>query len=192
MKNFNDYEIVCCDLFNTLVRNTVRLNPYKKLYQDIKKENPYIDFFPHDLFHYSMVRNFNVEELIKYFSVKLDKSKIENFKLKLEEEKNSLIFNEDLIERLNNTKGKIVLISNLSKEYCFAVEEIKKRIKFDKIILSYDVGILKPEKRIFNIVVEEYNVNPMDIIMIGDSQKMDILGATEVGFDTKLIVKWWN
>lgn len=48
---------------------------------------------------------------------------------------------------------------------------------FDTVVISQDVGITKPDPRIFQIALERLGVSATDALMIGDSLEADIIGA---------------
>ncbi len=54
---------------------------------------------------------------------------------------------------------------------------------FDRVILSEQVGVLKPDKHIFNFAVTSLNSRKKEIVMIGDNFKADIIGAKNAGID---------
>jgi len=165
----NNNELILVDLYNTLIRNTNRLSPYKYLYQAIKKENPYITFNSRDFFNYSMKKNLTINGLIQFFDVKISKESINEFKYLIKQEMNSIIYNDELISELNSYNVPICLVSNLSKEYSTPLNELSKKIKFEKIYLSYELNALKPDKKMFNIIYEDYKKIPLEkIIIIGD------------------------
>ncbi len=55
---------------------------------------------------------------------------------------------------------------------------------FDKIITSEEVGVKKPNPKIFRYALEKSAANPKESIMIGDNFEADILGAKNVGMHT--------
>jgi len=83
---------------------------------------------------------------------------------------------------------KTAVLSNTS---CQSYESLKERFKlkqlFDVIILSCNVGFLKPEKRIFEIALEELGCSANEAVMVGDSLEEDIRGAESVGMKAILI-----
>ena len=52
---------------------------------------------------------------------------------------------------------------------------------FDAILISGEVGIGKPDCRIFKIALDALAVSPSEAVMVGDSLARDILGAQRVG-----------
>jgi len=56
---------------------------------------------------------------------------------------------------------------------------------FEAIIISEDVGYSKPHPMIFEMAMQKIGTRDKNkVLMIGDSLKVDILGAHEAGFDT--------
>ena len=54
---------------------------------------------------------------------------------------------------------------------------------FDKIIVSEDVGVLKPNKKIFSFAINKSGAKIENSLMIGDDIISDIRGAREFGID---------
>lgn len=48
---------------------------------------------------------------------------------------------------------------------------------FDTIIISEEVGMTKPDKRIFELALDELNVQPEDVLFVGDHLEKDISGC---------------
>ena len=59
---------------------------------------------------------------------------------------------------------------------------LRRWIPGENIIVAGDVGVSKPEERIFRIVEERLGLNASDMWMIGDSYKHDIRGALDSGW----------
>lgn len=57
---------------------------------------------------------------------------------------------------------------------------------FDVILCSEDVGVNKPNKKVFHHAMELAKSSPSNSLMIGDSLEADILGAQSVGMSTIL------
>jgi putative hydrolase of the HAD superfamily len=52
---------------------------------------------------------------------------------------------------------------------------------FDVILISGEVGIGKPDSRIFRLTLDALAASPSETVMVGDSLPRDILGAQQVG-----------
>jgi YjjG family noncanonical pyrimidine nucleotidase len=59
---------------------------------------------------------------------------------------------------------------------------------FDTLVMSEDVGIAKPDKRIFDIALERMGAAAHETVMIGDSFSADIEGALDAGISAV----WFN
>ncbi len=55
---------------------------------------------------------------------------------------------------------------------------------FDKIITSEEVGVKKPNPKIFEYAIKKAEAKPEESLMIGDNLEADILGAQNVGMET--------
>ena len=56
----------------------------------------------------------------------------------------------------------------------------------DKLVISQEVGVAKPDPRIFEIALD--GLDPSEALMIGDGVQSDVLGANRAGVD----VCWYN
>ena len=97
------------------------------------------------------------------------------------------------------------LLKSLSKEYklCLTsntgitspetyykyLEIIGIKKLFDKIYLSNEIEIAKPSINIFKLILEDFNLNPENIIHIGDNIFTDIFGAKKAGFSAIYVNK---
>ena len=57
---------------------------------------------------------------------------------------------------------------------------------FDALIVSYRVGLLKPDPRIFELALAKLNVRASEVVMVGDTLQDDILPAQKLGMKTLL------
>ena len=58
---------------------------------------------------------------------------------------------------------------------------------FDVSILSFEVGMVKPDPGIYRLACERLGVEPSDCLFIGDGGSNELTGATKVGMDAVLI-----
>ncbi len=109
--------------------------------------------------------------------------------------------NEDTIEvarRLKNKNYNIYVLSNMAKD----TFEYFKNIDFfklcDGIVISSKEHIKKPDERIFNLLLERYNLKPEECLFIDDddtnrsihtANKIGIFGRRVIPNETKDVVK---
>ena len=55
---------------------------------------------------------------------------------------------------------------------------------FDDVIFSCDVGILKPDKEIYELAMAHLNVKPEASMFVGDGGSSELMGAKLVGMRT--------
>ena len=60
---------------------------------------------------------------------------------------------------------------------------------FDLVVVSSEVGLRKPDEGIFRIALENLDLQPDEVVMVGNRVSADILGGNGVGMKTVLI-KW--
>ena len=54
---------------------------------------------------------------------------------------------------------------------------------FDTIVLSQEVGFMKPDPRFFEHALEKSAANASQVLMVGDNYEVDIVGARQFGID---------
>jgi putative hydrolase of the HAD superfamily len=90
------------------------------------------------------------------------------------------------LERLRS-RYKLALVSNTD---CFTMKpffEAGYRKYFDCIAFSYETGLLKPDPRMFRLVLENLGVKPWEAVMVGDNLKDDVEAAISLGMKAVLI-----
>jgi putative hydrolase of the HAD superfamily len=84
-----------------------------------------------------------------------------------------------LLSALRSSGCKIGLVSNTDAHLTdHDLDVLKLRDHFDTIVLSSQVGVKKPDPRIFRIALRRLGVQSHDAIHIGDDYTADLLGAT--------------
>ncbi len=93
-------------------------------------------------------------------------------------------YTDDLLQAIRISGYKLGLLSNteaLLTAYDLKVTGLEDQI--DAIVLSSNVGVKKPDKRIFEIILGRLNVDPENCAFVGDSFKDDITGALNAGIE---------
>lgn len=90
------------------------------------------------------------------------------------------VLKEETIDVLKKLKGnyKLAILSNGdSNSQHNKIDAVNISEYFDEILVSGDIGIHKPDKKIFEYLADKMNVKPQECLMVGDVFSTDILGA---------------
>lgn len=92
----------------------------------------------------------------------------------------------DTVEVLQYLQGKYAmhLITNgFAEVQWIKIENSGLKPFFEHIIISEEVGTQKPDKAIFELLIQRAGTHKDDCIMIGDNFNTDIVGAKNAGID---------
>lgn len=193
------YEVVCIDMFQTLVNVYTRRGfIWKRIlgegYSKELEENyaKLVEKKVIEKFHEN-VENANVFSNLKTLFNKYFTEVFEEIKLQIDPNMATSIFIEEhgfaepyedsnTFLEIVNKDYPVCLVSDADIEMVLPLLE---RFKFDKVFISEEAGSYKKdsESKIFKKVLEHYQVEPEKIIHIGDSSS-DIIGANRVGIAT--------
>ena len=88
----------------------------------------------------------------------------------------------ELLNELKRRGGNIYGLTNgFSVLQNKKVEHCRYGHWFDKIYISEDFGVGKPDKSIFEIILKENDLKKEETVMIGDNYEKDIMPAKEMG-----------
>lgn len=95
------------------------------------------------------------------------------------------------LKHLRASGYKLGLITNSWKQ---AFEHLDKkcdvRKHFDVVITSYEVGLMKPDPKIFQLALDGLGVAANEALMVGDSLPDDFKAARAAGLNSVLIDRW--
>ena len=74
-----------------------------------------------------------------------------------------------------------IISNNLLQEQLDKLDFCKLAPLIDVLVVSEEVGIAKPDPRIFQVALERLDCSPSQAVMVGDSWDTDIVGATRLG-----------
>jgi len=85
----------------------------------------------------------------------------------------------DVIPMLNMLTGhvQLVFLSNGNSD----PERCGLKDRFDLVIMAQDVGVQKPDKKIFEIAASQANFKLANLLHVGDSLESDVAGANHAG-----------
>jgi HAD superfamily hydrolase (TIGR01549 family) len=88
---------------------------------------------------------------------------------------------EDVLRELSS-KYKVAMVSNtMSDQPKILLKEAKMDNYFDLLVCSRDLGVRKPNPKIFDIVLDRIDAKPEKTVHVGDSVESDMYGAREAG-----------
>lgn len=86
-----------------------------------------------------------------------------------------------LLKRLKNQGVRVLALTNWSNEtFHFAEEQFPFLQEFEGIVVSGYEQLIKPDPRIFNLLIERYGLNPAQTVFVDDSPR-NVEGARAVG-----------
>lgn len=91
------------------------------------------------------------------------------------------------LRRLRDRGVKTGLVSNWDRRLEGIVRGVEPALAIDTVVSSAEVGIHKPDPRIFLLACDRLGVQPHEAAHVGDHHYADILGATAVGMRAVLI-----
>lgn len=96
---------------------------------------------------------------------------------------------EELLASLSGKVGLILMTNGIKEVQRSRLSLSSIESYFSDIVISDEVGVAKPDKRIFEIALENMSIaDKSTILMVGDNLGSDIKGGMDFGIDTC----WYN
>lgn len=178
------YEAVLFDLYGTLVQIENPISPYR----EIMKLCNLGDSDKQKFKTLAMSTKLSIDEICKEFGVSLGADTKTKFEADIELELKSIAIKQDTNDILKKAKAlglKTAIISNLAKEY----GQASHLFDVDLMMLSFEVGMLKPHPEIFQFALEHLGLEAKDCLMIGDNDELDLEPFRKLGGTTYQIKK---
>lgn len=111
----------------------------------------------------------------------------EDFVNLYEEEFKAVKYYKDVVDYAHSLKSrcKIAILSNLMYFDKKRINDQYDLSKFDYVYLSFEIGMRKPDEKIYKYVLDDLKVKPEDILFIDDDYQ-NILAAKRCGWNTCL------
>jgi len=90
---------------------------------------------------------------------------------------------KEILVSLKKKGFQIGILSNSSEISNNVIDNLEIRKITDAIVLSCDVGFVKPDPRIFQKILQDLNLTADEVIIVGDKITTDVLGAKIMGMD---------
>lgn len=181
-------KLVIFDLYGTLIKFGVKHNPFRKVLQWARQQGRSPG--PGDA-RFLMTRSEDPAELFSAMGIVPPTQMITQLQIDIEQELASLALFEDVIptiRQLSDWHIPIAVCSNLAKPYGAVLEQLLPDVPLLKC-LSYDVGYIKPEREIYQWVVDRAKVDPAQCLFVGDTLLADYEGPTQFGFRAKHLIR---
>ncbi|MCF5651750.1 HAD family hydrolase [Pseudomonas syringae] len=180
-------DAVVLDVFGTLVRINRRLNPYRELIREGRRQGCDLTS---DGTHLMMTTNLSLVEMASQLGIYLSPAKRQELTRAVEMELASIEPFPDALEAMSRLQGagvKLGICSNLACPYGPVIKELFPNL--DGYAFSYEVGAIKPDPVIYQSICRQMKVEPGHlfddgrgrVLMIGDSKKCDQDGPRLVG-----------
>ena len=133
---------------------------------------------------------YRIQEAFKYFGTTISQDEARTFQKDYQNNQKEITLLPDIqesfdfVSKQNFTMG---IITNGPKEH--QKNKIKQLgleewIQKNNMFISSEVGIAKPDVRLFELVQKQMNLVPRETYYIGDSFENDIVGASNAGWNT--------
>lgn len=182
------------DFWGTLVEQGVTPSPFKQVRYFFRLNMPFSEFAPKFEGSFMLKKYENLYEAFKEAAkaFEINPPAFVYDKLVGVWNKNKILAKPypETVEILTELKKKYKL-AIIANSDCFSIEEIIDKYDlrkfFDVILLSYEAGVLKTDKKMFSILLKKLKVKKNEAIMVGDSIDSDIKGAENAGIKAILV-----
>jgi putative hydrolase of the HAD superfamily len=93
----------------------------------------------------------------------------------------------EMLANLREQNFKTALISNSNYLTPETIKRLELDQMLDEVILSCEVGIVKPEQAIYKIALERFNLTASECVYVGDGSDNEMSGAISLGFHTVIV-----
>lgn len=132
-----------------------------------------------------------LRDVAKTFAIKVPRGAVGEFRRLNARERAAATAYDDtfaVLKELNDRGYRLGLISNL---WPFPVRRVFKEMKlgahFEHLVYSFEVGVRKPDRGIFDHTAQLFGVKAGECVMIGDSLSSDVEGSLAAGMHAILI-----
>lgn len=172
------------------IGGVLNLISFKQYYEGLEK---YCDFTAHEIhkFEREVRHKLDLGQINKYDYHKFLVQKV-NLRMSSDElfdfVNSFKVMNFELIDFIKTKlkdKYKLYILSNNSDLFLTEVEHESYDNLFDKIFYSFQMHVAKPEHRIYQMTLDEINLNPEDCLFIDDKES-NLLSAQNLDMNVYL------
>ena len=171
---------VCFDAFGTLVEIADKRRPFRTLLQGGVKSVTAEEI---------LTRPLNLRDVAARVGYELGESGLADLEADLQAECASVRLRPGIAEiwqSLRERGLRIAVCSNLALPYGAPLLAALPD-EPDAVILSYEVGLAKPDPAIFHLVCDRLSLQPPEVLFLGDTPAADVEGPKAIGMPAMLI-----
>lgn len=94
---------------------------------------------------------------------------------------------EPVLEQLQQDGFRLAVVSNWDRRLHALLDDLGLAGRFETIVVSSEVGHAKPDPRIFEEAVQRFELEPVQVLHVGDHRIQDYEGAAAAGLQSFLI-----
>lgn len=182
----NSPKVIVFDAFGTLVKIGNSRSPYLKLMKWHKQSGRKPTSKDACII---MSTNANLSQFSNLFGSEIPVNLLAELSADLNLDLDSIELYSDTIivlQTLKNSGFKLALCSNLAMPYGEKLKKILPNL-FDELILSYEIGSIKPDIKIYEAIQMRLNCDMKDILFISDNEILDVEKPRSLGMSARLI-----
>ena len=184
-------KVIVFDAFGTLVKIGTSRSPYRKLMKWLKANGRKPSIEDAGII---MSNPVDIAQLAKIFGAELPEQLLKEINNDLHLELSTIELYADTVPTLQILKErgfKIALCSNLAMPYG---EQLRKLLPdfFDIVVCSYEVGAIKPEQQIYEVIQSHFGCEFSEMLFIGDHPILDVETPISLGMKARLIERHKN
>lgn len=171
---------VCFDAFGTLVEITDKRRPFRVMLSEGTKGRRATD---------ALTSPLGLRDIARDLAIEIGEARLSELEGDLAAECQSIRLRpgiETIWASLRRAGLRIGVCSNLALPYAKPLLAVVPGIP-DALVLSFEVGLVKPQPEIFYLVCEQLSLSAEQIMFVGDTPEADVLGPQAVGMHAMTI-----
>lgn len=171
---------ICFDAFGTLVEITDMRRPFRVMSSEGPKGRRATD---------ALLSPLGLRDIARKLAIEIGDVRLLELERDLAAECQSIRLRpgiESIWAWLRRAGLRIGICSNLALPYAKPLLAVVPGIP-DALVLSFEVGLVKPQPEIFHLVCERLNLSAEQILFVGDTPEADVLGPQAVGMHAMTI-----
>ena len=187
MDNLKPPELVIFDLYGTLIKFGVMHHPFRELLKWARENGREVR---NDDARVLMTTNTDLHGLSVQLGIDAPWELLTNLQIKINEELASLTLFDDVLpvlSKLQELNIPIAICSNLAQPYGVVIKKLLPQFQLQKF-LSYEVGFIKPEFQIYDLINEVTGIPKASSLFIGDTYLADYEGPIKNGFQARHLI----